>query len=69
MFRLTLTGAMLLSSLAIPAVAQDTKKAMTPTLVQCQGGYKDSYMKSMKWSKTDFDSACRTVMDAKGTKK
>jgi hypothetical protein len=36
--------------------------AKAPTMDQCKGGYKADYMKSMNWSKSAFDSACKTTM-------
>jgi hypothetical protein len=69
MLRIAIAGLILSASFAASTLAQDVKKATGPTVAQCQGGYKDSYMKSMKWSKADFDSACLTVMNTKGTKK
>jgi hypothetical protein len=57
--------AALCSVMAVPAYAQSTdtkKEMMKPTMVQCQGGYKSEYMGSMKWSKSSFDSACKSMM-------
>ena len=45
-----------------PAAPSTTEATMTPTLEQCQGGYKDTYMQSMKWSKATFDTACAKVI-------
>ena len=38
-----------------------SKMMMAPTMEQCQGGYKRTYISSMK-SKRKFKRACRTTM-------
>ncbi len=56
-------AAILLVAIATPATAQMMKGEMkSPTMKQCQMGYKSSYMKSMKWSKATFKKACSDKM-------
>ena len=63
-----ITGSMIALAVAcsaLPAQAQvmDGKKMMmAPTMEQCQGGYKKSYMQSMKWSKSKFKKSCNRMM-------
>ncbi len=47
---------------ATPTAPSTTEASMTPTAAQCTGGYKDTYMQSMKWSKATFDTACAKVL-------
>jgi hypothetical protein len=56
--------ALTLACATLPAQAQmmDGKNMMAPTMEQCQGGYKKTYMQSMKWSKAKFKSACDKMM-------
>ena len=60
--------ATVLAAVAMPASAQmmdknmDKKRAMTPTMEQCEGGYKKSYKSSMDWSKSKFKRACKSMM-------
>ena len=58
-----IVAAILLIAVATPATAQMMKGDMkSPTMKQCQMGYKTSFMKSMKWSKASFKKACSGMM-------
>ena len=62
-------SAAMLVAIAMPVSAQMTDGMKSPTMKQCQAGYKPAYMKTMKWSSTAFSDACSEKMKMNKDKK
>ena len=64
-YAITVAALCAVTALAGAANAKSTsgkKQMMSPSMEQCQGGYKKTYSKDMHWSKSKFKKACHKMM-------